>query len=559
MGAFRAAGSLGSRATALPLVAALTWALVFAPSAAHAGQGSAKIVYLSGATIYVDAGRDRGLREGDSLQVVRGGATIAWLRVSYLSSHKASCDTLRTFAPLKIGDVANFTLLATPGGGAGGAAVADSLAADTGATGRRGAAGVSAKPAPPGAPRAPTRAHGAGLLRGRVGARFLTVQTSGGGHLTQPALDLRIDGSKLAGAPLDLAVDFRGRRLTSAFPGQAAVSENRGLFYTFSLTAHDVPGRYRLTLGRQLSPALAPVNLFDGGLAERRGERWDFGFFSGTQPDPRQLGLSGAIMQGGGYISWHQPGGSVRRWSLTSGAITSYDHGNTNRDFGFLQGFYVDRRLSASLDQEMDVNRGWKRELGQPALAATGTFLSANLRLGPALSLRGGYDNRRSVWLFRDRTTPENLFDDRFREGAWGGTVLDLLHHLRLLGDVRTSSIGNAQRQNGWTGGLEGYRIARLNLALRGRYSRLTGADMENTLSSFGAGLDPTVWLHVEGTAGRRTTKDVFSTAEERTRWESGELDLMLGRRAYWNGSFEVDHGGSSPTRQAYSGLSWRF
>jgi hypothetical protein len=510
----------------------------------------AKVAYISGGTIYVDAGREEGLREGDSLEVVRGGRTIAWLRVSFLSSHKASCDTLRTLTPLAVGDVTRFAVA----GGAPGVS-RDTTAADTSGGVRLAVpAGQAPRPAAPAAkPRGPR------LLHGRVGARFLGVQTSGGGRLTQPALDLRLDAARLGGAPLDLVVDFRGRRVTSTFPGQPATSDNRGLVYTFSLTAHDVPGRYRFTVGRQLSPSLAPVNLFDGALAERRGERWDVGFFSGAQPDPLRLGVSGAVLQGGGYVAWHQPTGSLRRWALTGGAITSYDHGNTNRDFGFLQGFYLDSRLSAWLEQEVDVNRGWKRDLGQPALAATGTFASANLRLDPRVSLNAGYDNRRSVWLWRDRTTPENLFDDRFRQGAWGGMVVDLVRHLRLLGDLRTSSIGDAQRQNGWTGGVEGYRIARFNLALRARYSRLTGAGLENTLASFGAGFDPAVWLHVEGTAGQRATKDVFSTAEERTRWESGELDVTLARRAYWNGSFEVDQGGLSPLRQGYTGLSWRF
>jgi hypothetical protein len=385
------------------------------------------------------------------------------------------------------------------------------------------------------------------------------VQSDRGGRLTQPALDLRLDGASLGGAPLDLAVDFRGRRVTQSIPGQATLSTGRGLFYRFSLATRDLGGRYRITLGRQLSPALAPVNLFDGALVERRGARWNAGFFSGTQPEPLRLGMSGAIVQGGVYAEWHQPEGDARRWSVTGGAITSYDHGNTNRDFGFLQAFYLDRVLSATLSQEMDVNRGWKRDVGQPALQATGTFATTNVRVGPALSLRAGYDNRRNVWLYRDRTTPENLFDDRYRQGGWGGALLDVAHHLRLTGDARTSSIAGAQRQNGWTGGVEGYRIAALNLALRARYSRLTGSGLENSLASYGAGLDPLGWAHVEVTGGQRTTRDPLAGIQERSRWLGGDLDVTLPGRAYLNASYEDDSGGSSPMRQAYFGLSWRF
>ena len=363
----------------------------------------------------------------------------------------------------------------------------------------------------------------------------------------------------LGGAPLDLAVDFRGRRVTQSIPGQATLSSDRGLFYRFALATHDLAGHYRLTVGRQLSPALAPVNLFDGALVERRSARWNVGLFSGTQPEPLRLGMSGAITQGGGYAEWHQPEGAERRWAVTGGAITSYDHGNTNRDFGFLQTSYLDRALSATVSQELDLNRGWKRDLGLPALQATGTFLTTNVRVGSALSLRVGYDNRRNVWLYRDRTTPENLFDDRYRQGGWGGALLDLAHHVRLTGDARTSSIAGARRQDGWTGGLEGYRLALFDLALRARYSRLTGSGLENTLASYGAGLDPLTWAHVEVTGGQRITRELLAGLEERSQWLGADLDVTLPGRAYLNASYEGDSGGLSPMRQAYFGLSWRF
>ncbi len=532
---------------------------------AQAAGREARVSYLAGASVYVDAGRAEGLREGDSLTVVRGGKPIAWLRASFLSSHRASCDTLGTLAPVQVGDVARF-VPSLPGLVDAGR---DSNAVAPGAA-RAIATPPAGPPVPgpaPGVPPgiaasvapAPRVARGGGPLRGRLGARFLTVQSDGGNRLTQPAFDLRLDGVSLGGAPVDLAVDFRGRRVTQSGPGRTPSNRDRGLFYSLALATHDAGGHYRLTVGRQLSPALAPVNLFDGALVERRGARWNAGLFSGTQPEPLRLGLSGAIVQGGGYVEWHQPPGAARRWTVSSGAISSYDHGNTNRDFGFLQGYYLDRAVSATLSQEVDVNRGWKRERGQPSLQATGTFLTTNVRVGSALSLRAGFDTRRNVWLYRDRTTPENLFDDRYRQGGWGGAMLDVAHHFRLTGDARTSSIAGARRQDGWTGGLEGYRFTPLNLALRARYSRFTGGGQENSLASFGAGLDPLGRVHLEMTGGQRTTRDALAGAGERSQWLGADLDVMLPGRAYANASFENDTGGLGASRQAYFGLSWRF
>lgn len=547
------------------MVAALVVSLVICGSAAQAARVEARVTYLAGGSVYVDAGRLEGLREGDSLVVVRGGKAIAWLRASFLSSHRTSCDTLSTLAPIQVGDLAGFVTGISGLAAAGGDTTATVAGAPPAIASPSPAVLVttlhpvipSSATAPVSAP--PPVARRAGPLRGRIGARFLTVQSDRGGRLTQPALDLRLDGVSLGGAPLDLAVDFRGRRVTQSSPGRATLNSDRGLFYRFALATHDQAGRYRLTVGRQLSPALAPVNLFDGALVERRGARWNAGLFSGTQPEPLRLGMSGAIVQGGGYAEWHQPAGAARRWTISGGAISSYDRGNTNRDFGFLQGFYLGRALSATLSQEVDVNRGWKRELGQPAYQATGTFLTTNLRVGSALALRAGYDNRRNVWLYRDHITPENLFDDRYRQGGWGGALLDIAHHVRLTGDARTSSIAGARRQDGWTGGVEGYRITPLNLTARARYSRLTGAGMENTLASFSAGLDPLTGLHVEVAAGRRTTKDLLRAVLEQTRWQSAGLDLTLVRSAYLSASFESEAGGVSRSRQSYLGLSWRF
>jgi hypothetical protein len=530
--------------------------------AAQAARTQARVTYLAGGSVYVDAGRLEGLGEGDSLVVVRSGKPVAWLRAAFLSSHRASCDTLSTLAAIQVGDVVSFAT----GVSATGATVEDSTAAAPGTSPGTGAPAPAASvpvPVPAGPARAaapPSRAAPrGGMLHGRVGARFLTVQGENGRRLTQPALDLRFDGMSLGGAPLDLAVDFRGRRITQSGAGLATVNRDRGLFYRLAFATHDRAGRYRLTVGRQSSPALAPVSLFDGALVERSGARWSAGLFGGTQPEPLRLGVSGAIAQGGGYAEWRQPSGSARRWSIGGGAISSYDHGNTNRDFGFLQAYYLDRALSATLAQEVDVNRGWKRDLGQPSLQATGTFLTANVRAGSALSLRAGFDSRRNVWLYRDRTTPENLFDDRNREGGWGGALLDVAHHVRLTGDARTSSIAGTRRQDGWTGGVEGFRLTPLNLTLRTRYSRLAGSGLENSLLSFGAGLDPLDRAHVELSGGRRTARESQAGVEERTQWLGADLDVTLPWRAYFSVSYEDDTGGLSRSQQAFLALSWRF
>ena len=515
---------------------AVTLALLAGVSLAGAAvAATAKVSYLAGGSVYVAAGEKEGLAVGDTVVVERDGRAIAWLRVAAVSSHRASCDTLRTLERVQVGDAVAFTVRA--------------LAPAAGAT-----PAAAAAPA-----RKTARPAWAAGLHGRLGARYLTVDTDGSGTIRQPALDLRLEGTGVGGTPLDVGLDLRGRRVTFQRPGGGTETDDRTRVYRLSVAAHDPSGRWRLTVGRQLSPALSPVNLFDGALAETRGARWSAGLFSGAQPEPLRMGLSGDIMEGGGYLEWHQSAASQKRWSLSGGAVSSYQSGSPNRDFGFVQVFYLDRIFSGFGAQEVDLNRGWKRDLGEAALAPTSTYLNASVRVVQGVSLRAGFDNRRSVRLYRDRVTPETEFDDRWRQGSWGGLSLDLTGHLRLGGDARTSAIGGSRRLNGWSGVAELYRLGPLEAALRGRLSHAQGAGIESDLVSLGLGLDPLAWSHVEVTGGLRRTKDPLAETKEDTRWESADLDLTLARHAYLNASFERDHGGLTPGTQAYFGLSWRF
>jgi len=519
-----------------PALRAVTLALLAGMSLAGAAvAATAKVSYLAGGSVYVAAGEKEGLAVGDTVVVERDGRAIAWLRVAALSSHRASCDTLRTLERVQVGDPVAFA--------------ARAVAPATGA-------------APPVAPSPASKAARpawAARLHGRLGARYLTVDTDGAGTIRQPALDLRLDGTGVGGLPLDVGLDLRGRRVTFQRPGGGTETDDRTRVYRLAAATHDSAGRWRLTLGRQISPALSPVNLFDGALAERRGARWSAGLFTGAQPEPLRMGLSGDIVEGGGFVEWHQPAASQERWSVSGGAVSSYQGGSPNREFGFVQLFYLDRGFSAFGAQELDLNRGWKRDLGEPALAPTSTYLNASLRALPGLSLRAGFDNRRSVRLYRDRVTPETEFDDRWRQGSWGGLSLDLAGHLRLGGEARTSAIGGSRRLNGWSGAAELVRLGPLEAALRGRLSHAKGAGIESDLASLGLGLDPMAWSHVEVTGGLRRTKDPLAGTQEDTRWESADLDLTLARRAYLNVSLQRDHGGLTPGSQAYFGLSWRF
>jgi hypothetical protein len=522
-----------------PRLAPLVLALLLAPGArpAFAADATAPVSYLSGGSVYVDAGAAEGLKPGDTLSVLRGGKAIARVRVTFASSHRAACDTLWTSAAVAVGDVVRYTALAP-------------APRDTAAT--------AAPAVPRAAPAAPASAANRQRLRGRAGVGWLSVNTTDGGSFQQPSLALRFDGTNVGGGHGDFTFDLRSRRTTRSFAGTGTSVENVGRVYRAALTLHgDDPGR-RLTLGRQSSPTLASVSLFDGALIELGDSSHTFGLFAGTQPDAVRYRYSSDIVQGGGFFEFHQKPFAPDRWSLAVGGVTSMDHGHPNRDFAFGQGWWFSKALTASLTQEIDVNRSWKRTEGQALLSMTSTFASANAPLTKWFALSAGYDNRRNVRLYRDRLTPETEFDDTYRQGAWVGGQFSIGPRARLGGDTRANAGGG--RSNSWSIHGEAWGLGPLRASLHGRYSQFTDTGLDSRLQSMGLAFEPFRLSRVDVSGGVRSTRNLALSVDEREQWVSIDTDLTFGRAWYLGAGWERDHGGGAgDTKQLQASLNRRF
>lgn len=522
------------------LLLALTGAALAAPA-------TTKVTYVAGGSIYVEVGTQAGLRVGDTLQVLRGTQVIARLRAAFVSSKRAACDTLWTGAPLQAGDAVKYEAHAVLV-----AARADSLRHDAALA---DSARTRMRLDPPTArATTPNRTR----IRGRIGGRWLSVTTSDGGSFQQPSLDLRSDGHNVAGGHIDLTFDMRNRRTTRNFSGGGSDVNQQARVYRASMTVRSLDSNHRFTMGRQSSPLLASINLFDGGLVEWGDTRHSVGLFSGTQPDPERYALSGDILQMGGFLEWHQKPLSPTRWSFALGGVTSQQGGQPNRDFFFGQSWWFSKAVTASITQEVDFNRGWKRSMGEPALSPTSTFGSMRVPVTEWFSANTGYDNRRNVRLYRDRLTPETQFDDAYRQGAWAGGQFEFAKRLRFTGESRSNA--GSDKSHSWSTSAEANRFAPLHATMRLRTSKYYGQTVDSELLSGSLGLDPVTLWHFEFSGGTRKTIDRFSASSDTERWMSLDMDLTLGRNWYMNGGWEQDRGGlSGTTRQMQAGLSWRF
>jgi hypothetical protein len=501
--------------------------------------GRAVVTAVTQGLVYVDAGRNAGVRVGTVLHVPRLGDRGVY-RVAFLSSKSASARADSTSALPEIGDTAVFTPAAD-----------DAVVAERRSVARAGG----------GAP-ATSRRHERGL-RGRIGIRYLgTSDKTTGIALRQPGLELLLNGPVTPGAPVGLNVDIRSRRTVMYRPGEDAATQALMGVYQAAVRFQAPRGPVRLVLGRQYAPTLAGVGLFDGALVDIQRPRWGAGVMGGLAPEPGSLGFSSEIRQGGGYFQGRSSLTAPVRWSLTLGGMGSYDQGQLNREFGFFQGTLSSRVVTAVLLQELDLNRGWKLAAGEPRLALTSTFFSLNLTPTRWFAINGGVDNRRNVRLYRDLVTPEEVFDDRFRFGVWGGASLTIARKLRIGADTRRNSVQGADslQTTAVSATLNLDRITPLGLGLRARATHYETPGRGPGWLYVGAfRVAPGSIGALEATGGSR--QEMQNPTSDRF-WAGVNAEFFVRRSWFGLFSFTREWGrnGATPTTdQLYAGLSYRF
>ena len=548
----RARGSL-FRGTLVPCLALAALALTARIARAEEPvTRDAKVTYLTSATVYVDAGSEEGVQEGDVLDVVRNGTVIGWLRVFVVSSHKSGCRREDPALDVVVGDVVRYIPQVDPTKVTAAAPVAGTPPAGTTST------GTVAAPAPK------RTSTGRGALRdwglaGRIGLRYLVVdQPDTDYRFSQPGVDVRLAGTNLGGGPMGLEVDIRSyRSYRVSGPLSEELASNRVYRANASWTGRDVP--MRVIVGRMYSPTLSTVSLFDGVLAEYSSPRWSFGGLAGTQPDPVDYGFSSDIRQYGGYATFRGVPGRRERWGVTMGLVGSYQEGEINREFLYLQGYYDTPRFSAYLAQELDFNRGWKREEESSSVSATSVFGNVRYRVTQEFTLSGGIDSRRNVLLYRDYVDPVIEFDDAFRQGYWAAAEA-ALPWLTVGANARFARGGSAGDGESYSLLLRSSRLGVAWLDVAGRATYYNSDRSKGELYSLALGATVTPAIHVLFDGGLRQETGLLSTvAETQLSWYGVNLDIAFARHWLYLLSFEQTTGGIENNRQLFTSFSYRF
>jgi hypothetical protein len=498
------------------------------------------VTFLTSSSVYISAGKAEGLTEGSRVDVVRAGRSVAELRVAFVSTHQSSCQIVSKTDSLVIGDSVRFQPV--------------DAARDTSPS-----ATARAPVTRPVSPRQSRRSN-VGRIRGRIGLYYLSVEQRDtlGGRFSQPSGDIRLTGVGLGGSPIGLVIDLRSRHQVQVLPGGTSHHDQTRVYQ--AAVSWQAPGSpYRFTTGRQYAPGISSVGIVDGASAEVGLSAWDYGLFAGMQPDLINLGFSSDIALLGGYLRRHNRPGSVRRWAVTLGASGSYLNGHTNREFMYLQGNYVTRRLSIYAVQEVDYYRPWRRIDGEGAVSPTSTFANIQFLVANGLSLTTGVDNRRSARLYRDVVNPATVFDDTFRRGVWAGFSVRAARHFQASFDARTNGGGSSGTANTFTLALGADRLTPLGMSLRSRSTRYATGGRQGWLNSVSFGIEPFGRGSVQLTSGWRTEHDRTAAPTLDIRWVAADLDVSLARSLFMIVSGYREDGGIEAHDLLYAGLTFRF
>ncbi len=498
----------------------------------------AQVTFVSGGQVYLSAGREQGLQEDSEAQVVRRDSVVATLRVRYVSSGAAACDVVRGASDVVPGDRVRFVPAAAP------AEVTDAAPAAT-------------EPASPG--RASTRRGGG--LHGRVGVRYVATRVAPeAGSLSQPALDVRLTGEGLGGSSFGVAADVRARSATSRFVGGATRTETATDVHQLALLWRAPGAPFRAVLGRQYVAGVSSFLLLDGVLAELARSRVAAGAFGGLEPDGLAFAASRQVY--GAYLRGHSgPRAAAGRsfWAVTFGAIGSYRGDEVNREFAFVQATYSGPSLTVHGAQEVDLYRSIRLAAGERPVSFTSSYASASVHPGRRLTVDAGFDTRRNVRLYRDVTDPLVAFDDRYRQGAWGG-VGYTGRQVRLRAEGRTTTGGGGGRATALSGTVGLERIGPFGLAASIRTTRYRTGELTGWLHAVRVGMDPAARVHVELSGGLRSeTNPPVTLGTRQVAWFGAETDVGIGRSWFLVASGSREDGPGDQLDQAYVSLTYRF
>ena len=125
----------------------------------------------------------------------------------------------------------------------------------------------------------------------------------------------------------------------------------------------------------------------------------------------------------GGFVRL-APGGryATGGYDATLAFVRENADGDVSREYLSLESrFGSGSRWSLFQRAELDLNRGWRKEVSGKSYQLSNVSLSGNLRVARSAWAFVSYDGRRNYRYYQNRVVPEEVFDDLLHQGLRAG------------------------------------------------------------------------------------------------------------------------------------------
>jgi len=412
---------------------------------------NASVSYISGGSIYIDAGRDAGYEVGDTVTVSRKRDTVCTAVIVAVSSSSSSAKVVFERLQPAIGDHASA---------------------------RKVVISQSSQSTPrlP-EPTLPKATSGDNIVSGYVALSYAATAWEGQSFdVSQPGAVIKFTISKLAGTGMSFSMygrtsyDFAGQG--SRFSPQSGMDTR---LYEAALTLENPTSWFGFSIGRVSSRYVTGMGLFDGAQFYVRMGGFRLGAFGGWQSENLRYSFGTKKQKIGAFVSYGWGPGVFNSSEITLAYGKAMVGGRLDRDYLYLQSRV---RLSSKLffyqSAEIDMH---SMEEGTPAskLGFTNTYVSVTYYPLQWLNVSAGYDATRAIYLFESmKTISDTLVDQSLRQGLRGSLSV------RLPLNVVVNAVGTFRPASGVTpeahtlgGGARISDIRNTGISVGGQYTRI--------------------------------------------------------------------------------------
>lgn len=546
---------MGLIAGRLLLLLSCSAAVVCAWGQDPAAHPSFKVKYAIQDAVYLEGGRNAGLKEGMRLVIKRAASptepprVVAELQISAVAESSAVCDVISGGGELHRGEVAFLT--------------ADSerelKTASAVTTARKYPQVISFNNGDPledelreAVPKPPLPEIN--RARGRIGLEYGGTRTDAG-MANQVGLLLRADMSRIGGSYWNLSGYWRGRLNLQPGP-QDTLMDLMNRTYHLTLSYNNPNSRWVAGFGRLQLPWATSLDTLDGGYIGRRvGKSITTGLFAGSTPDPTSWDYSPNQHLAGGFVNFEKGSFQSLRFTTTEGLAVSTQGWTADRRYLFTEnGLFYKQKISVYHSLQADLPTA-----GSAAGPLSRSYLTVRWQALRRLALDLSHNYFRDLPTFDPRLAATGLLDKVLFQGLSAGARVDLPMSFSVYTNVgRSTRTGDTSRSLNQLYGVTKSNLFGSGLRADVRYASFDGSFGHGDYYSGSLSRNLSQNFRAEVQTGWQNFVSRM-TSQTRSQFVTAMVDSTIGLHYFFQGGFTTLRGDAQSYDQWFFTMGYRF